>query len=73
MLSAGFRKQSNFGRVMIFFLQLELMAIGMGVSYYVRTMVVTDAFYQGMNTFWYIAILAFTFVFRNHPFDHHQG
>lgn len=63
MLSAGFRKQSNFGRVMIFFLQLELMAIGMGVSYYVRTMVVTDAFYQGMNTFWYIAILAFTFVF----------
>ncbi|MDD4183881.1 MAG: hypothetical protein PHI01_00495 [Candidatus Izemoplasmatales bacterium] len=63
MLSAGFRRQKNFGRVMIFILLFELMAIGMGVSYYVRAILITDAWYQGLYTFLYIGIFGVTLIF----------
>lgn len=63
MLSAAFRKQKNFGRVMIFIFLTELMLLAMGAAYYVRMILVSDSFYQNMYTFLYIAVLGAGIVF----------
>ncbi len=62
MLSAGFRRQTNFGRVMLFILLFELMAIAMGAAYFVRTTMIADATYAGLYTFFYLGVFAFTLV-----------
>jgi predicted DNA-binding protein (MmcQ/YjbR family) len=63
MLSAAFRKQKNFGRVMIFIFLVELMLISMGAAYFVREILIADSFYQSMYTFLYIALLGVGIVF----------
>ena len=63
MLSSGFRKQKNFGRVMIFIFLTELMLLSMGAAYFVRKILVSDAFYQAMYTFLYIGVLGVGILF----------
>jgi len=63
MLSSSFRKQRNFGRIMMFVLMLELMLLAMGAGYFVRVILVSDSFYNSLYTFVYIGILGVSLVF----------
>ncbi|MDD5293581.1 MAG: hypothetical protein PHW40_04635, partial [Candidatus Izemoplasmatales bacterium] len=54
MLSSAFRRQKNFGRLMLFILTLELMLVAMGAAYIVRTIMISDADYASLYTFYYI-------------------
>lgn len=62
MLSASFRKQKNFGRVMVFILMLELMLIAIGVGYFVRVILVTDQFYASMYTYLYMGVIGIALI-----------
>ncbi|MBN2696339.1 MAG: hypothetical protein JXR38_02205, partial [Bacilli bacterium] len=62
MMSAGFRKQRNLGRVLLFILLFELMALAMGAAYFMRMIVISDQFYASMYTYLYIGVLGVTLI-----------
>lgn len=62
MLSSAFRRQKNFGRVMLFILTLELMLVAMGGAYVVRTIMISDTAYASLYTFYYIGAPAVALV-----------
>ncbi len=62
MLSAGYRRQGNFGRVLLFILLSELINLAVGAGYFARMILIDDSFYQSMYTFLYIGILGLTLV-----------
>lgn len=63
MLSSSYRKQRNFARIIMFVLMLELMLLSMGAGYFVRVILVSDAFYNSLYTFIYISIIGVALVF----------